>query len=118
LSETQRRAPARPGDLLSLFRPERSLLLRINPPVTGKKTPCYRNKKRRAGPSFRRSPSADGRAGVGRNPVEFQKDVIFRLPEVSTSAILILRNSRCSFKPAEMDGAKKMEARLQPYCTE
>jgi hypothetical protein len=55
--------------------------------------------------------------GVGRNPVEFQKVVIFRLPEVFRSAILILRNQRCSFESAEM-GVKKMEARLQPYCTQ
>jgi hypothetical protein len=66
-----------PAIFLFLFRPERSLFLRINLPVIGKKTPCYRNKKRCAGPSFRRSPSADGRAGAGGNPVEFQKDVIF-----------------------------------------
>jgi hypothetical protein len=43
----------------------------------GKKTPCYRNKKRRADPPFRRSPTADGRAGVAGNPIEFQKVVIF-----------------------------------------
>jgi hypothetical protein len=101
---------------LFLFQPGRSLFLRINPPVMGKKTPCYRNQKRCADPSFRRSPSAAGRAAAGRNPVEFQKLVIFRLPEVFSSAILILRSQRCNFESAEM-GAKKMEARLQPYCT-
>jgi hypothetical protein len=72
-----------PAIFLFLFRPGHSLFLRINPPVIGKKTPCYRNKKRRADPSFRRSPSADGRARAGGNRVEFQKVVIFRLTEVA-----------------------------------
>ena len=58
------------------------LLLRINPPVIGKKTPCYRNKKRCADPSFRRSPSADGRVAAGGNPVEFQTVAIFWLTEI------------------------------------
>jgi hypothetical protein len=72
-----------PAIFLFLFRLGRSLFLRINPPVMAKKTPCYRNKKRRADPSFRRSPSADGLAAAGGNPLSFKRLSFFACQKYS-----------------------------------
>jgi hypothetical protein len=81
----KRRAALRrePAILLFLFRPGRSLFWRINPPVMAKKTPCYRNQKRRAATLFRRSPSADGLAEAGRNPLSFKSLSFFACQKYS-----------------------------------